>query len=98
MNTKDNEEYVTFLSELESEDGDEIRDMILEQACDTAQVLTELDCERQEMLCYDVEMEGETEVSTYTKEAQRIFDVYYDEQTEQLNRLLYRQMKILFDE
>ncbi len=68
---------------------------IISQACDTAEVLTELECKVAGIECYVSEMEGETECLSYTEEAQDIFNVHYDEQTTQLYKLLNSQLKII---
>ena len=94
----DEEDYQNFLADTEGEDGDEIRSIIMEQACDTAEQLCEMECKLHNIDCLIIDKEGDVEVSRYTEEAQEIFDGYYDEQTDELFRVLYRQMKILFDE
>lgn len=72
-----------------------INSLIMEQASDTADKLTELECKLLGVECYKVEMEGDTEVSSYTEKAQDIFDVYYDEQKTELYNLLNTQLKTI---
>ena len=72
-----------------------INSLIMEQASDTAEKLTELECKVLGIECYKVEMEDDTEVSSYTEEAQDIFDVHYDEQMTELYNLLNAQLKTI---
>jgi len=72
-----------------------INSLIMEQASDTAEKLTELECKVLGIECYKVEMEDDTEVSSYTEEAQDIFNVHYDEQMTALIRMLNAQLKTL---
>ena len=72
-----------------------ISTLIMEQASDTADKLTELECETLGIQCYIKEINGETEILTYTEEAQDIFNVHYDEQTQELYNLLNTQLKII---
>jgi hypothetical protein len=74
---------------------DHINSLIMSQASDTAEKLTELYCKLNDIECYVVEMEAETEVSSYTEEAQDIFNIYYDEQTAELYALLNTQLKAI---
>lgn len=75
----------------------EIHSRIMEQASDTAEKLTELDCKLASIECYVVEMEDDTEVSSYTEEAQDIFNIHYDQQMEELYSLLNRQLTLIKD-
>jgi hypothetical protein len=81
--------------ELNTPEDDMINSLIMEQASDTAEKLTELECKLLGIECYKVEMEDDTEVSSYTEEAQDIFDVHYDEQMTELYNLLNAQLKTL---
>jgi hypothetical protein len=81
--------------ELKTIQDDMINSLIMEQASDTAEKLTELECKVLGIECYKVEMEDDTEVSSYTEEAQDIFDVHYDEQMTELYNLLNAQLKII---
>ena len=81
--------------ELKTIQDDMINSLIMEQASDTAEKLTELECKVLGIECYKVEMEDDTEVSSYTEEAQDIFDVHYDEQKTELYNLLNAQLKTL---
>jgi hypothetical protein len=74
---------------------DKINSTILEQASDTAEKLTELECKLNDITCYIVTMEGKSECTSYTGEAQDIFNIYYDEQVDDLYNLLNRQLKII---
>jgi hypothetical protein len=81
--------------ELETAEQHNINSLIMEQASEIAEKLTELECELNGIECLVVEMEGETEVSSYTEEAQDIFNAYYDEQKTELYNLLNRQLEII---
>lgn len=74
---------------------DHINSLIMSQASDTAEKLTELECKLNGIECYVVEMEDDTEVSSYTEEAQDIFNVYYDVQMTELYGLLNAQLKAI---
>lgn len=81
--------------DLETDEQFNINSLIMVQASDTAEKLTELECRLNGIECYVVEMEGETEVTSYTEEAQDIFNVYYDEQKTELYNLLNSQLEII---
>jgi hypothetical protein len=81
--------------EFNTPEDDLINSLIMEQASDTAEKLTELECKLLGIECYKVEIEDDTEVSSYTEEAQDIFDVYYDEQKTELYNLLNAQLKTI---
>lgn len=81
--------------DLETTEQHNINSLIMEQASDTAEKLTELDCKLNGIQCYVTEIEGDTEVSCYTEEAQDIYDIYYDEQKTELYSLLNRQLEII---
>jgi hypothetical protein len=81
--------------EFNTPEDDLINSLIMEQASDTAEKLTELECKLLGIECYKVEIEDETEVSSYTEEAQDIFNVHYDEQMTELYNLLNTQLKTL---
>jgi len=81
--------------DLETAEQHNINSRIMEQASHTAEKLTELECKLNGIKCYVNEMEGETEVSSYTEEAQDIFNIYYDEQKTELYNLLNRQLEII---
>ena len=72
---------------------DTINSLIMSKAIDIAEKLTELECKVNNIQCYLIEIEDETEVSSYTEEAQDIFNVYYDEQMSELYALLNTQLK-----
>ena len=81
--------------DLETDEQSNINSLIMVQASDTAEKLTLLECNLHGIECYVVEMEGETEVSSYTEEAQDIFNAYYDEQKTELYNLLNIQLEII---
>ncbi len=81
--------------ELETAEQHNINSRIMEQASEIAEKLTILACKLNGIECYVVEMEGETEVLSYTDEAQDIFNVYYDEQKTELYNLLNSQLEII---
>jgi hypothetical protein len=85
----DNEALIVTL------EHDKINSTILEQASDTAEKLTELDCVNNNITCYIVKWENEIQHITYTEEAQDMFNVYYDVQVEELYNLLNKQLKII---
>jgi hypothetical protein len=72
-----------------------INSRIMEVASDVSEKLTELECKLNGIQCYVVEMEGETEVSSYTEEAQEIFNIHYDQQMDELYNLLNLQLEII---
>ena len=74
---------------------DKINNTILEQASETSEKITELECKLNNIICYVVTMEDETECTSYTEEAQDIFNIHYDEQICELYNLLNRQLKII---
>ena len=77
---------------LETTEDHLINSMIMEQACDNADTLTQMDCLINGVVCNKKDEDGSI---TYTDEAQDIFNIYYDEQTTELYRLLNSQMKII---
>lgn len=81
--------------ELHTAEDDHINSLIMEQASEIADKLTLLECKLNKIECYHIEMEDDTEVSSYTEEAQDIFDNYYDEQKTELYNLLNAQLKII---
>jgi len=81
--------------EFNTPEDDIINSYIMEHASDIAEKLTELECKLLGIECYKVEMENDTEVSSYTEEAQDIFDFHYDEQKTELYDLLNAQLKII---
>jgi len=74
---------------------DHINSLIMSQACDIAERLTELECKALDIDCYIDTMEGETEVQTMTDEAQDIFNIWYDLHTTELYDLLNAQLKVI---
>lgn len=74
--------------------ADEVNSRIMEHASDIAEKLTEKDCEISKIKCYVTEMEGETEVESYTEEAQDIFNEYYDEYVDILYNFTNRVIEI----
>ncbi len=81
--------------ELNTIEDDEINSLIMSEADDISEKLTELECKLNGVKCYNSEMEGETEVLTYTPEALEIFTHYYDEHVTKLYKLLNSQLKII---
>ena len=75
----------------------EVNSLILEQASDTAEKLTELECKLHEIKCWETDILGLSDADelVFTDEAQTIFNVYYDEQVEELYKLLQLQLKII---
>jgi hypothetical protein len=74
---------------------DKINSTILEQASDTAEKLTSLECKLNGITECIHSVDNGVECSTYTEEAQDIFNIFYDEQVEELYNLLNRQLKII---
>lgn len=82
------EKYSTDTACTGNTKADHINSRVLEWASDVAEELTERDCIITNTKCYNVEMEGETEVTTYTEEAQDIFNEYYDAQVDSFYNFL----------
>lgn len=89
-----NMRFDEFMEQVE-EDNSGINSLILEQASDTSDKLTQQECKILGIECYIITWESKTECYTYTEEAQDIFNIYYDEQYDELYRLLYNQLKLL---
>lgn len=81
--------------ELDTIEQHEINSLIMSQASDIAERIVDLECKLNGITCYIVEMEGDTEVSTYTEEAQDMFNIVYDEQFTELYALLNAQLKVI---
>lgn len=81
--------------ELDTKLQNEINSCIMEQASDTAEKLTELECKVANIDCYVVEIDNGVDCSTYTEEAQDIFNIHYDQQVEELYSLLNAQLKLI---
>lgn len=69
-----------------------INTLIMTQASDTAEKLTELDCKLNRIECYEDVIEDGIDIRRFTEEAQDIFDMYYDSQCEELYALLNAQV------
>ena len=77
--------------ELKTEVDYNIFSIVMVQASDVAEKLTELECE-----LHGIPHEVEDENGfCYTDEAQGIFNIYYDEQIDELYQLLNQQLKII---
>ena len=81
--------------ELHTHEADHINSLIMSQASDIAEKLTELECKLAGIECYVVEMEGDTQVQSYTEEAQDIFNIHYDEHVTELYDLLNAQLAVI---
>jgi hypothetical protein len=66
-----------------------INTLILEQASDIAEELTELECQKAGIPCWT----GDEQSKAFTEEAQSIFEVHYDKQVTSLYNLLNAQIK-----
>jgi hypothetical protein len=73
----------------------EINSLILEQASDVAEKLTELECSVNNIECYNTVNVDGIDISSFTDEAQDIFNIYYDEQISSLYELLNSQIKAI---
>jgi hypothetical protein len=73
----------------------EINSLILEQASDVAEKLTELECSVNNIECYNTVNVDGIDISSFTDEAQDIFNIYYDEQISSLYELLNSQIKLI---
>ncbi len=62
----------------------EINTLIMEYASDISEQLTELECKLNNIECYIIE----DNISSYTDEAQDIFNIYYDEHFDTLYNLI----------
>lgn len=69
----------------------EVNTLILEQASDIAEKLTELECQKAEIPCWT----GDEQNKSFTDEAQSIFEVHYDQAVTSLYDLLNAQIKVL---
>lgn len=79
------------LDKLETAQDHNINSLIMEQASDIAEQLTELECQIHNIKCY-IETENE---SSYTEAAQDIFNIYYDQKVDELYKLFNAQLKEL---
>jgi len=68
-----------------------INSLIMEQASEIAEKLTELDCRIWGRQCYTETIDG----VVFTDRAQDIFNDYYDEQMSQLYKLINNQLKLI---
>jgi len=73
----------------------EINSLILEQASDTADKLTELECKKLGIDCWVPDIEEKDSTFKLSEEAQEIFEVYYNEQCDELYNLLNLQLKVI---
>ena len=73
----------------------EINSLILEKASDIAEKLTELECSVNNIECYNTVNVDGIDISSFTDEAQDIFNIYYDEQISSLYILLNQQIKAI---
>jgi hypothetical protein len=72
-----------------------INSLIMEKADDIATRITELECNLNSIRCYVESVEDGVVIHTFTEEAQDIFDVYYDQYTEELYELLNQQLSVI---
>lgn len=77
--------------DLDTSEQQAINSLILEQASETSEKLTVLECKLNNIQCW-VETGEE---SHFTEEAQNIFNVYYDQQCEELYSLFNAQLEVL---
>ena len=80
-----------FLTKLNKAEACEINALVMEHASDTAEQLTELECKLNGIECYIVEGNE----SSYTDEAQDIFNIYYDDEFDKLYTLIEQVSLIL---
>ena len=73
----------------------EINSLILEKASDVAEKLTELECSVNNIECYNTVNVDGIDISSFSDEAQDIFNIYYDEQISSLYILLNQQIKAI---
>jgi len=83
------------IDNLETTKDFNVNSKVLEQASDTAEKLTELECKLNGITCYVIEMEGGVEIQSYTEEAQDIFNIHYDDQVDELYNFLNQALKII---
>lgn len=81
--------------EFNTKEDDLINSLIMEKADDIAYNLTQLECVLNNIKCFNTTLEGDTEVMTFTEEAQDIFDVYYDQYKTELYDLFNLQLSAL---
>lgn len=77
--------------ELNTHEDDHINSLILSQAADIAEELTELECKLHNIVCWIYDDEGQS----FSEEAQDIFNEYYDKYTTELYDLLNAQLKVI---
>ncbi len=77
--------------ELNTAEEHTINSLIMERASEIADALTRLECKLNNIVC-DCAPDDGSEGTTYTDEAQDIFNVYYDEHTAALYDLLDTQL------
>jgi len=68
-----------------------INSLIMEQASNTAEHLTEMQCGNLDTKCWIQTADG----IAFTEYAQEIFNDYYDEQMSQLYKLINNQLKLI---
>ena len=76
------EDFLTKLSRVEQ---CEVNALIMEHASDMAEQLTELECKLNNIECYVWDTD---DISSFTDEAQDIFNIYYDDEFDKLYTLL----------
>ena len=81
--------------EINTPEEQEINSLILERASDTSDKLTELECKKLGIDCWVPDIEEKDSTFKLSKEAQEIFDVYYDEQCNELYNILNLQLKVI---
>ena len=80
--------------ELDTPEQQTINSLILEQASETSEKLTVLECKLNNIQCW-IETDEE---SHFSEQAQTIFNIYYDEQCEELYSLFNAQLEVLNSE
>jgi hypothetical protein len=72
------------IDKLETAEDQEINSLIMEEASDIAEELTELECEVIGIDCYC----GDDQELMFTDEAQDIFNIHYDSKVDELYNLV----------
>jgi len=72
-----------------------VNSRVLEQASDTAEKLTALECKFLDIVEFNYTTENDVIIETYTEEAQDIFNIYYDDQVDELYSFLNGVQKII---
>jgi hypothetical protein len=74
--------------------ADEIYSEILELSSDIAEILTEKECQFNNIVCYKEEIKENTTILSYTDEAQTIFNNYHEKEIDKLYNFINKILNI----